>query len=263
MGSCGTLCVSPASASSKRITSAGLVKYAKPAGVIASLVPMTNPVLTPPGTAINAMKARDAVIFSPHPRTKETPSEAVRIMRDVLEREGAPADLLQCVEKPSIPIAQELMAICDMTIATGGPAMVKAAYSSGKPAFGVGAGNSTIVIDETADIEEAARNTRMSKTSDFGSGCSADGNALIDDRIYDELVERLQVEGGYLANAGEKATVEEGDVGRERRPHHRRPSPNRPPGSQSSPGSRSLPRRHSSSSSRRTSGASTGSRARN
>lgn len=187
----------------------GLVKYAKPAGVIASLVPMTNPVLTPPGTAINAIKARDAVIFSPHPRTKKTSNEVVRIMRDVLEREGAPADLLQCVQEPSIPIAQELMATCDLTLATGGPAMVKAAYSSGKPAFGVGAGNSTIVIDETADIEEAARNTRVSKTSDFGSGCSADGNALIDDRIYDEFVERLQVEGGYLATADEKAMLEE------------------------------------------------------
>jgi sulfoacetaldehyde dehydrogenase len=186
----------------------GLVKYAKPAGVIASLVPMTNPVLTPPGTAINAVKARDAVIFAPHPRTKKTSYEVVQIMRDVLEREGAPADLLQCVQEPSIPLAQELMAICDVTLATGGPAMVKAAYSSGKPAFGVGAGNSTIVIDETADIEEAARNTRISKTSDFGSGCSSDGNVLIDDRIYDALVERLQVEGGYLANAEQKAMLE-------------------------------------------------------
>ena len=117
-------------------------------------------------------------------------------MRDVLEREGAPADLLQCVPEPSIPLAQELMAICDMTIATGGPAMVKAAYGSGKPAFGVGAGNSTIVIDETADVEEAARNTSISKTSDFGSGCSSDGNVLIDDRIYDDLLARLQFEGG-------------------------------------------------------------------
>lgn len=187
----------------------GIVKYAKPAGVIASLVPMTNPVLTPPGTAINAVKARDSVIFSPHPRTKKTSNEVVRIMREVLEREGAPADLLQCVQEPSIPIAQELMATCDLTLATGGPAMVKAAYSSGKPAFGVGAGNSTIVIDETADIEEAARNTRISKTSDFGSGCSADGNVLIDGRIYDELVERLQVEGGYLATADEKSMLEE------------------------------------------------------
>jgi sulfoacetaldehyde dehydrogenase len=86
--------------------------------------------------------------------------------------------------------------------------MVKSAYSSGKPAFGVGAGNSTIVIDETADIEDAARNTRISKTSDFGSGCSSDGNVLIDHRIYDDLVERLQVEGGYLANPAEKAMLE-------------------------------------------------------
>ena len=186
----------------------GIVKYAKPAGVIASIVPMTNPVLTPPGTAINAVKAKDAVIFSPHPRTKKTTYEAVEIMRDVLVREEAPADLLQCVAEPSIPIAQELMSICDMTLATGGPAMVKAAYSSGKPAFGVGAGNSTIVIDETADIKEAARNTRVSKTSDFGSGCSSDGNALIDGRIYDDFVKQLQVEGGYLASAEEKDLLE-------------------------------------------------------
>jgi sulfoacetaldehyde dehydrogenase len=186
----------------------GLVKYAKPAGVITSLVPMTNPVLTPPGTAINAIKARDAVIFSPHPRTKKTSYEVVRIMREVLEREGAPADLLQCVVAPSIPLSQELMAITDMTLATGGPAMVRAAYSSGKPAFGVGAGNSTMVIDETADIAEAARNTSASKTSDFGSGCSADGNVLIDDRIYDQLVQQLQVEGGYLAGEDEKKLLE-------------------------------------------------------
>ena len=192
----------------EEIPELGIVKYAKPAGVIASIVPMTNPALTPPGTAINAMKAKDAVIFSPHPRTKETTNEVVRIMRDVLAREGAPVDLFQCVESPSIPLAQELMATCDMILATGGPAMVKAAYSSGKPAFGVGAGNSTIVIDETADIEEAARNTRISKTSDFGSGCSSDGNALIDSAIYDDLVAQLQAEGGYLADAEEKQLLE-------------------------------------------------------
>jgi sulfoacetaldehyde dehydrogenase len=95
-----------------------------------------------------------------------------------------------------------------MTLATGGPAMVKAAYSSGKPAFGVGAGNSTIVIDETADIEEAARNTRLSKTSDFGSGCSADGNVIVDASIYSELVNQLQAEGGYLASNEEKQLLE-------------------------------------------------------
>jgi sulfoacetaldehyde dehydrogenase len=186
----------------------GLVKYAKPAGVVASIVPMTNPALTPPGTAINAIKAKDAVIFSPHPRTRQTTGEVVRILREVMEREGAPADLFQSVENPSIPLAQELMAICDVTLATGGPAMVKAAYSSGKPAFGVGAGNSTMVVDATADIEEAARNTRMSKTSDFGSGCSADGNILIDDSIYDAFVAQLVVEGGHLATEEQKALLE-------------------------------------------------------
>ena len=186
----------------------GLVKYAKPAGVIASIVPMTNPELTPPGTAIYAIKARDAVIFSPHPRTKRTTNEVVRILRDVMEREGAPADVFQCVEEPSIPLSQQLMAICDLTLATGGAGMVKAAYSSGKPAFGVGGGNSTMVIDETADVAVAAQNCRMSKTSDFGSGCSADGNLLIDDRIYDAMIAQLQAEGGYLASDEEKALLD-------------------------------------------------------
>jgi len=186
----------------------GLVKYAKPAGVIASLIPMTNPALTPPGTAIFAVKCKDAVIFSPHPRTQKTTFETVRIMRQVLEREGAPPDLLQCVSKASIPLAQELMSISDLVMATGGPGMVKAAYSSGTPAYGVGAGNSTMVIDETADIEEAARNTRISKTSDFGSGCSADGNLVVEASTYDAFLAQLQAEGGYLANDEQKQLME-------------------------------------------------------
>jgi sulfoacetaldehyde dehydrogenase len=192
----------------EEIPEKGIVKYAKPAGVIASLIPMTNPALTPPGTAIFAIKCKDAVIFSPHPRTQQTTFETVRIMRRVLEREGAPPDLLQCVEKASIPLAQELMSICDLVMATGGPAMVKAAYSSGTPAFGVGAGNSTMVIDETANIEEAARNTRLSKTSDFGSGCSADGNLLVEASMYDQFLAQLQAEGGYLASEEEKKMME-------------------------------------------------------
>jgi sulfoacetaldehyde dehydrogenase len=192
----------------EEIPEKGIIKYAKPAGVIASLIPMTNPALTPPGTAIFAVKCKDAVIFSPHPRTQKTTFETVRIMREALKREGVPPDLLQCVEKASIPLAQELMSICDLVIATGGPAMVKAAYSSGTPAFGVGAGNSTMVIDETANIEEAARNTRLSKTSDFGSGCSADGNLVVDASIYDKLLAQLQAEGGYLATEEEKKLME-------------------------------------------------------
>jgi len=185
----------------------GLVKYAKPAGVIAALVPTTNPELTPPGVGIYALKCKDAVIFSPHPRSKNTTFEMVRVMRETLRRHGAPEDLFQCVERPSIPLSQELMSVCDLTIATGGMAMVRAAYSSGKPSYGVGAGNSTMVIDETANIEEAALNTRLSKTSDFGSGCSADGNLLVEASIYDAFLAKLQAEGGYLASDEDKTSL--------------------------------------------------------
>src|SRR3954463_580080 len=186
----------------------GIVKYAKPAGVIASLIPVTSPYVTPIGVAIYAIKCRDAVIFSPHPGSRNTTGETVRVMRAALRRAGAPEDLLQCVERPSIPLAGELMRICDLTIATGGPAMVRAAYSSGKPAYGVGAGNATMVIDETADVAEAARNTRISKTNDHGSGCSADGNILVDATIYDGFLKQLQIEGGYLVSPAEKALLE-------------------------------------------------------
>lgn len=186
----------------------GITRIAKPAGVIASLIPTTNPELTPPVTGIYAIKCKNAVIFSPHPRARHTTFEMVRVMRETLRKLGCPEDIFQCVERPSIPLTGELMAQADLTLATGGKPMVKAAYSSGKPAFGVGAGNSTMVIDETADIREAAHNSRVSKTSDYGSGCSADGNLLIDDRIYEAMRDALVAEGGYLCNSEEKALLE-------------------------------------------------------
>src|SRR6188768_1424695 len=186
----------------------GLVKYAKPAGVIAALIPVTSPYVTPVSIAIYAIKAKDAVVFSPHPSSRGTTIETVRLMRAALKQLGVPEDVLQVVEQPSIPLANALMSACDLTIATGGPAMVKAAYGSGKPAYGVGAGNATMVIDETADVEEAARNTRISKTNDNGSGCSADGNLLVDSRIYDALLGQLQQEGGYLVDEEEKRKLQ-------------------------------------------------------
>ena len=228
----------------------GLVKYAKPAGVIASIVPMTNPELTPPGTAIYAIKARDAVIFSPHPRTKRTTGEVVRILREVMVREGAPADVFQCVEQPSIPLSQRLMAECDLTLATGGAAMVKAAYSSGKPAFGVGGGNSTMVIDETADVVEAARNTRLSKTSDYGSGCSADGNLLIDDRDLRRDDRPAPSRRRVPRRPPTRRPSSSGRCGTTTAPGSWRPSPNRRPSSPPRPGSRSPTTGPSSSSSR-------------
>jgi acyl-CoA reductase-like NAD-dependent aldehyde dehydrogenase len=186
----------------------GIVKYGKPAGVVVSVIPVTSAYVTPVGVAIYAVKCRDAVIFSPHPASRRTTNEVVRLMRAALAAAGAPADVLQSVERPSIPLAAELMSLGDLTIATGGPAMVKAAYSSGKPAYGVGAGNATMVIDETADIAEAARNTRLSKTNDNGSGCSADGNLIVEASVYDGLLARLQEEGGCLVTAEEKRKLQ-------------------------------------------------------
>jgi sulfoacetaldehyde dehydrogenase len=186
----------------------GIVKYAKPAGVIAGLLPVTNPLVTMVNMAINAIKCKDAVIFSPHPMSTNTALETARVLRQALKQQGAPEDLILCLERPSIPLAQELMSMCDLTIATGGPAMVKAAYGSGKPAYGVGAGNATVVVDETADLADAAMNTRISKTQNHGSGCSCDGNLLVEATVYDPFLELLQKEGGYLANAAEKSQLE-------------------------------------------------------
>ena len=182
----------------------GIVKYAKPAGVIAGLLPVTNPLVTMVNMAINGLKCRDALIFSPHPMSRSTALEITRVIRAALKKQGAPEDLILCLEKPSIPLAQELMSICDLTIATGGPAMVKAAYSSGKPAYGVGAGNATVVVDETADLADAAANTRISKVQNHGSGCSCDGNLLVEATVYDRFLALLQQEGGYLAGPEEK-----------------------------------------------------------
>ena len=191
----------------EEIPEKGLVKYGKPVGVIASLVPTTNPCLTPAGQIIYAIKARDVIICSPHPRAKVVTNKCIDIIRETLVREGAPADIIQGIQQPSISLTQELMKRCDLVIATGGRPMVKSAYSSGTPAYGSGAGNATVIIDDTANTserqKEAAQNTRISKTSDFGSGCSCDGNLVIHESIYDAMVAALQAEGGYSANEEE------------------------------------------------------------
>lgn len=192
----------------EEIPEKGIVKYAKPAGVIAGVLPVTNPLVTMVNMAINAIKCKDALIFSPHPLSRRTALEITRVLRAALQKQGVPEDLILCLEKPSIPLAQELMAICDLTIATGGTEMVKAAYSSGKPAYGVGAGNATVIVDGSADIANAAMNTRISKTQNHGSGCSCDGNLLVEVSIYDRFLDALQKEGGYLASAEEKAKLQ-------------------------------------------------------
>jgi sulfoacetaldehyde dehydrogenase len=182
----------------------GIRKIAKPIGVIAALIPSTNPEATPIFKGVLGLRARNAVIFAPHPKSKRTTIRVVNIMREILEKNGAPKDLFICIENPSKELSQELMRQCDLTMATGSSDMVKAAYSSGKPAYGVGAGNAAVIIDETADLSDAATKIRIGKTGDNASGCSAENSLIIQESIYGKMLELLKKEGGYLATSEEK-----------------------------------------------------------
>ena len=185
----------------------GMMKVAEPIGVVAAVIPTTNPTSTAIFKTLICLKTRNGIIISPHPRAKKTTNKCINIIRETLVREGAPADIIQGIEEPSITLTQELMKRCDLVIATGGRPMVKSAYSSGVPAYGSGAGNATVIIDNTCNTAErqaeAAMNTRISKCSDFGSGCSCDGNLIIHEDVYDGFVAALVKEGAYLANEEE------------------------------------------------------------
>ncbi|MGH1374360.1 MAG: aldehyde dehydrogenase family protein [Cellvibrionaceae bacterium] len=182
-------------------TERNIIKIAKPVGVIGALSPSTNPEATPVIKGINAVKGRNAIIVAPHPRAKLTNKMIIDNMRAALEKIGAPADLVQGIDIPSLEKTNELMKQCDLILATGGPAMVSSAYSSGTPALGVGAGNAVITVDESADLAEAAEKIRISKTLDLAASCSSDNSVIAVESIYDQLLENLIAQGGYLANA--------------------------------------------------------------
>lgn len=182
----------------------GLLKYAKPVGVIGALTPVTNASATLPGNCLPMLKTRNAVIFAPHPRAKKTCALNVKIMRKGLQQVGAPLDLIQCLEEPSIELTQALMKEVDLIVATGGAGMVKAAYSSGKPAYGVGAGNSVCIVDESADLDDAAHKIFLSKTFDLATSCSSENSVVIQESIFDIMVKKLEENGGYLCSAEEK-----------------------------------------------------------
>ncbi|MDO8686220.1 MAG: aldehyde dehydrogenase family protein [Clostridiales bacterium] len=186
----------------------GIYKIAKPVGVIGAVIPCTNPEVTPVIKAMNGIKGRNAVIFAPHPRSKKTTLYTVELLREALKRHNAPEDLLICAENPTIEISNEIMKQCDLIIATGGGNMVKAAYSSGTPAYGVGAGNAVVVVDETADIKDAAHKIMLSKTFDLAAGCSCENSLVIRDCIYNQMIDHLKKEGGYLANNDEKRLLQ-------------------------------------------------------
>ncbi len=181
-----------------------IVKIAKPMGVIGALAPSTNPEATPVIKAIHAVKGRNSIIVAPHPRAKLTNKKICDLMRDAIEKMGAPADLVIAIEIPSLETTNELMQQCDRVLATGGGAMVTAAYSSGTPALGVGVGNAVVTVDGTADLDDAATKIHMSKTLDLAASCSSDNSVILVDSIYEPMLERLKAKGGYLCNAEEK-----------------------------------------------------------
>jgi len=188
----------------EEIPERGLQRITKPVGVVGSLVPSTQAEMHPLIQAIFAVKARDAVIFSPHPRGKRTTKKTVDLIRGVMKKYDAPEDLFISIEEPSIPRTNELMKQCDLVMATGGQGMVKAAYSSGTPAYGVGAGNSMIIIDKTADLADAAVKIKASKTFDLAAGCSCDNSVLIDATVYDAMLTEFKNVGAHLLNEKEK-----------------------------------------------------------
>lgn len=185
-----------------------IIKIAKPMGVVGALIPCTNPEATPVIKAISAVKGRNSIILAPHPRSKLTNKKISDLMRAAIKACGAPEDLVIAIETPALETTAELMKQCDRVLATGGSAMVDAAYSSGTPALGVGAGNAVITVDETADIDDAAEKIRISKTLDLAASCSSDNSVIALASIYDELLEKLQAQGGYLANQQEKEKLQ-------------------------------------------------------
>jgi len=180
-----------------------IIKICKPIGVIGALSPSTNPEATPVIKGINAVKGRNAIVIAPHPRAKFINMTIVNKMRDALVKMGAPADLVQTMAQPSIEKTEALMKQCDFILATGGPGMVTAAYSSGTPALGVGAGNAVITVDDTADLADAAEKIRISKTLDLAASCSADNSVIVLETVYDSLLNHLIAEGGHVVSKDE------------------------------------------------------------
>ena len=185
-------------------TEKGIKKYAKPIGVIGALTPVTNPTATPASNAVSILKGRNAVIFAPHPRSKHSSKMAVDFMRAGLRRVGAPEDLIQIIEEPSIELTGELMKQVDLVVATGGSAMVKAAYSSGTPSFGVGPGNSVQIIAEDADIEDAVHKVSISKAFDNATSCSSENSIIVHKDIYRKTLDELEKNSGHICSDEEK-----------------------------------------------------------
>ena len=187
---------------------AGILKIAKPVGVIGGILPITNGEATPFVKVLGAIKTRNAIILAPHPKGQKTCNMAVAAIRAVLKKKGWPEDLVIGIDPVSIDASMELMRQCDLVIATGGAGLVKAAYSSGTPCYGVGAGNSMCIVDETADLKDAADKIMRSKTFDHATSCSTENAVAICEDIYDVMIKELEAVGGYLVSPEEKKKLQ-------------------------------------------------------
>ena len=181
----------------------GIKKIAEPIGLVAAVIPTTNPTSTAIFKALLCLKTRNAILISPHPRAKKCTAEAARIVYEAAVKAGAPEGIIGCIEFPSLELTGELMHEADIILATGGPGMVHAAYSSGKPALGVGAGNTPVIIDETADIKLAVSSIIHSKTFDNGMICASEQSVTVLDSVYDEVRAEFARRGCYFLKGDE------------------------------------------------------------
>ena len=184
-------------------TAYGIRKIAEPIGVIAAVIPTTNPTSTAIFKTLLALKTRNGIIISPHPRAKKSTIEAAKIVLEAAVAAGAPEGIIGWIDIPSLALTNMVMQESDIILATGGPAMVKAAYSSGKPALGVGAGNTPAIIDESADILLAVSSIIHSKTFDNGMICASEQSVIILDPIYDAVKAEFETRGCYILDAEE------------------------------------------------------------
>lgn len=187
----------------------GNAEFAAPIGVIAAIIPVTNPTSTAIFKGLLALKTRNGMIFSPHPRAKKCTLEAVKIVLDAAVKAGAPEGIFDWIEEPSLPLINALMERASVTLATGGPGMVKAAYSSGKPAIGVGSGNTPAVIDDSADTALAVRSIIESKIFDNGMICASEQAVIVLDSVYDKVKEEFKENDCYFLNLTEMNFVRE------------------------------------------------------
>lgn len=175
----------------------GIIKVAKPKGVVGAITPCTNPIVTPMCNAMFALKGRNAIIIAPHPRAKKANAYTIELINKNLRAAGAPDNLIQTIIDPSVELSNELMRQADVVVATGGMGMVKAAYSSGKPAFGVGAGNVQCIVDRNVDIPEAVGKMIAGRAFDNGIICSGEQMAIVPEEQLDAFVAEFQRQGAY------------------------------------------------------------------